>query len=99
MMISKVFFGGGQGQLAHSQIVEDEQGHGHQELHVLFAGAVQSRFGKFIEQSVGLAVEHAVPLLDGGLADGLSHTPVARSKTRLRFIFLLKVKSKLSSVL
>ena len=68
---------------------------------------------------MGLAVEHAVALLDGGVADGLRQValagaggprnsassrwpmkrPVARSKTRRRFIFLLKVKSKLSRVL
>jgi hypothetical protein len=34
-------------------------------------GAVESGFGQLIEQAVGLAVEHSVPLLDSGLADGL----------------------------
>jgi hypothetical protein len=112
------FFGSGQWLLAHPEIVEDEQVYGHQELHALFTRAVQSGFGQLIEQGVGLAVEHAVALLDGGLADGLSqmtfagtgvprnrasswramNAPVARSKTRLRFIFLLKAKSKLSRV-
>src|ERR1019366_6765201 len=32
----------------------------------------ESGFGQLIEQAVGLAVEHSVPLLDSGLADGLS---------------------------
>ena len=28
-------------------------------------------FGEFIEQGMGLAVEHTIALLDGGLSDGL----------------------------
>ena len=71
------FLGSGEGQLAHPQIVEDEQVYGHQELHVLFAGTVESSFGQFIEQGVGLAVEHAIPLLDGGMADGLGQVAFA----------------------
>jgi len=74
------FFGGGERQLAHSEVVEDEQGHGDQELHVLFAGAVESGFGQLIEQGVGFAVEHAIPLLDGGLADGLSQMTFASTR-------------------
>jgi hypothetical protein len=34
-------------------------------------------FSQFIEQGVGLAVEYAVTLLDGGLADGLSQVTFA----------------------
>ena len=43
------FLGGGERQLAHSQIVDDEQGHGHQEPHVLFASAVERGFGQCSE--------------------------------------------------
>src|ERR1022692_4704467 len=71
------FFGGGEGQLAHSELIEDEQRHGHQKLHVLFAGAIEGGFGQVIEQGVGLAIEHAVTLLDGGLADGLRQVTLA----------------------
>jgi hypothetical protein len=71
------FFGGGERQLAHAEIVEDERGHGDQELHVLFTGAVERGFGEIIEQGVGLAIEHAVSLLDGGLADGLRQVTLA----------------------
>src|SRR5271165_973581 len=77
MMISSSSSARGEGQLAHSQIVDDEQGHGHQELHVLFVGAVERGLGQLIEQAVGLAVEHAVPLLDSGVADGLSQVALA----------------------
>jgi hypothetical protein len=37
---------------------------------VLFAGAVERGFGEILEQGVRLAIEHAVSLLDGGLAGG-----------------------------
>ncbi len=44
---------------------------------MLFAGAVERGFGEIIEQGVGLAIEHAVSLLDGGLADGLCQVTLA----------------------
>jgi hypothetical protein len=47
---------------------------------VLFAGTVESGFGQLIEQGVGFAVEHAIPLLDGGLADGLSQVTFAGAR-------------------
>ena len=87
------FLGGGEGQLAHPQIVEDEQGDGHQELHVFFAGAVESGFGQFVEQGVGLAVEHAIPLLDSGVADGLGQMTLARAGwTEKQGIFVARDK-------
>ena len=44
---------------------------------MLFAGAVEGGFGQIIEQGVGLAIEHAISLLDGGLADGLRQVTLA----------------------
>ena len=44
---------------------------------MLFAGAVDGGFGQVIEQFVGLAIEHAIALLDGGLADGLGEMTFA----------------------
>jgi len=41
--------------------------------------AVESGFGQLIEQGVGLAIENAVSLLDGGLADGLRQVTLAGS--------------------
>jgi hypothetical protein len=60
----------------------------HQELHVLFAGAVDCGFGQLIEQGMGLAVEHAKTLLDSGLADGLSQTAAAFIPRREDTLFL-----------
>ena len=60
-----------------------------QELHVLFAGAVERGFGQLIEQGVGLAVEHAVALLEGGVADGVSQmTFAAAGGTEKQGIFV-----------
>jgi len=67
----RCFLGGSERQLTHPEIVEDEQGYSDQELHVLFAGAVESGVGQLVEQSVSFPVEHAVTLLNRGLSDGL----------------------------
>ena len=45
--------GGGQRQLAHAEIVDDEQRHGGQRRHQLFARAVEGRVGEGFEQRVG----------------------------------------------
>jgi hypothetical protein len=44
------FFGGGQRQLAHAEVVDDQQRHGGQHLHVLFAFAVQGGVGQIFQQ-------------------------------------------------
>jgi len=64
-------FSGGERQLAHAKVVDDEQGHGHQKLHGFFAHAIERGVGQLVEQGVSFAVEHAVSLLDGRLSDGL----------------------------
>ena len=66
------FFGGGQGQLAHAEVIDDEQRHGDQGLREAFALAVEGCFGEIIEQRVRFAVEDAITLLDGRLAEGLA---------------------------
>jgi hypothetical protein len=70
-------FSGREGQLTHSQIIDDQQRHRFQKLQALFACAVDRGFSQLIEQGVGLAVEHAVALLDGRLADGLGQVALA----------------------
>jgi hypothetical protein len=73
------FFGSRQGQLAHAEIVENKQRHRHQRLQAFLAGAVESRFGEFIQQGVSFAVENTVTLLDHGLADGLRQVAFTRA--------------------
>jgi hypothetical protein len=95
------FFGGGKRQLAHAQIVDDEQGDGHQEVHLLFAGAIECGFGEIIEQSVGFAVEHAIALLDRGLADGLRQVtfPTAGAQTEISLATLVYNLKRMLNIL
>ena len=46
-------------------------------FHVLLARAVERGVGEFIEQDVRLAVEHAIALLNGSVADGLRQVTLA----------------------
>ncbi len=46
---------------------------------MLFACSVDRGFGDFIEQGVGLAVEHAIALLDRSMSDGLGQVTLARA--------------------
>ena len=55
--------GGGQRELAHAEVVDDEQRHGGQRHHQCFARAVEGRVGEGFEQRVGLAVQDAVALM------------------------------------
>src|SRR5260370_5513734 len=56
-------------------LVDDQQRHGGERLHELSARAVHDGLGKLVEQDMGFAIEHAIALLNGGLADSLR--PVA----------------------
>ena len=63
--------GGGVGQLAHAEVVDDEQVRAGQLGEVVLAGLGERRLGEFFEEGVRFAVEDAIALLDGGAADGL----------------------------
>ena len=63
--------GGGVRQLAHAEVVDDEQRHGGDRFHVFLARAVGNGVGEFIEQDVCFAIQHAIALLNGSLSDGL----------------------------
>ena len=70
-------FGCGQGQLAHSEVMENQKGHGHQGVQILFTSAIQGCLREFIQEGVGLAIENAIALLDSRLPDGLSQVTLA----------------------
>lgn len=53
-------FGGGVGELAHAEVVDDEQGHGGDVIHISFERAVGNRVGEFIEQDVRFAIVEVV---------------------------------------
>ena len=65
------FLGGGQRQLAHSQVVDDQQRHGGQQFYKLLAFAIEGGIGQFFQQYVGFAIQHSVALQDDGVPDGL----------------------------
>ena len=67
------------GQLAHAQIVDDEQWHRFETAHQLLAGGVDGGVGDLFQQDVGLAVEDAVSLENGGHADGLGEVALTRT--------------------
>ena len=69
--------GGGVRQLAHAEVVDDQQRDGGEIGEVLLAGAVERGVGDLLEQRVRLAVEDAVALLDRGAADGLGEMALA----------------------
>ena len=71
--------GGGRRQLAHAQIIDDEQGYGGQSVHVFSTGAVDGGFGNIVEQGVGFTIEDAMALQDGRHADGLGQMTLAGS--------------------
>ena len=71
--------GRGVGQLAHAEVVDDEQGHAGQLRQVVLAGLGQGRLGELLEEGVGFAVDDAVALLDRGAADGLSQVALPRA--------------------
>ena len=97
----------------HAKVVNDQKWGRCDRFHAPLARAVHDRFGEFFEQNVGFAIQYAVALLNRSVPDGLrpyrlgrerAHLhnamklPAARSNTKLRFIFGLKVKSKFSIV-
>jgi len=63
--------GGGVGQLAHAEVVDDEQVRAGELGEVVLAGVGERRLGEFFEEGVRFAVEDAVALLDRGASDGL----------------------------
>ena len=55
--------GGGVGQLAHAEVVDDEQGHAGQLGQIVLAGVGERGLGELFEEGVGFAVDDAVALL------------------------------------
>ena len=66
-------------QLAHAQVVDDEERDRGEIREVRLAGAVEGRLGDVLEERVGLTVDDAIALLDGGAADGLREVALARA--------------------
>ena len=69
--------GGGMRQLAHAEVVDDEQGHAGQIGQIVLARLGERRLGELLEEGVGFAVDDAVALLNRGAADGLCEMALA----------------------
>ena len=69
------------GQPPHPKVVNEEQRDGGDLRDVLLARAGELRIGEFLEEDVGLPVEHPMALLDHGEADRLGQVALPRSAT------------------
>ena len=65
------------GQLAHAEVVDDEQVRAGQLGEVVLAGLGERGLGEFFEEDVRFAVEDAIALLDGGASDRLGKVTLA----------------------
>src|SRR4029077_756950 len=72
--------GGGRGELAHAEVVDDEQRRRGQALEMLVAPAFHGGLGELREKDVGLSVEHAMSLLDRGAPDRLGEMALAGAR-------------------
>ena len=77
MMSLEQILGGGVRELAHPEIVDDEQGHRGEVGEQHFARPVERRIGDLFDERVGLAIDDAVALLDPRAADGLGEMAFA----------------------
>ena len=73
-------FGRGVRQLAHAEVIDDQQRHGREIGEIGFARAVERRVGDLLEERVGLAIDDAIALLDRGAADGLREMALAGAR-------------------
>jgi hypothetical protein len=64
-------FGSRVRELAHTEVIDDQQRHGRQLREVVFARAGERRLGEFFEQRMRLTIDHAIALQDRRTADRL----------------------------
>ena len=71
--------GGSVRQLAHAEVVDDEQGHAGHFGHVVRVGVGERGLCELFKEGVRFDVDDAVALLDGGPAASLREMPLAGS--------------------
>jgi hypothetical protein len=64
-------------QLAHAEVIDDQQRHGRQFHEIVLARARERRLREFLEQRMGLAIDDAVALQNGRATDGLCEVAFA----------------------
>ena len=70
-------FGGRVRELTHAEVIDDQQRHGRQFREIVLPRARQRRFREFLEQRVGLTVDDALALQNGGTANRLCQVALA----------------------
>ena len=58
-------------EFTHAQVIDDQQRYGCQLREIVLARACERRLRELLEQGVGLAIDDAVALQNGGAADSL----------------------------
>ena len=75
-------------QLAHAEVIDDEQGHDRELGEEILARAIERGVGEFLQEDVGFTIEDAVPLQDGRAAERLREVlfrcPAVRAAGRPR---------------
>jgi len=74
-------------QPTHAGVIDDQQRHTGDRFHILFASALQGRFGDLLQKDMRLAIEHLVALQGCGLSDGLRQMAFARVFAAIRWHF------------
>ena len=78
------------GQLAHAEVVDDEQGHAGQIGQIVLAGVGERGLCELFEEGMCFAVDDAIALLDRGAADGLGDVALAGTgRTEQECVFAL----------
>ena len=90
--------GGGMRQLAHAEVIDDEQRHAGQLGQIGLAGVGERCLGEFFEEGVRFAVDDAVALLDRGAADGLGNVALARTGGNRPILPDTKVPTRRSTI-
>jgi hypothetical protein len=72
--------GGSGGELAHAEIVDDQQRHALELGDTLLAGSIDGGIGELFDQDVSFAVKDTVALADGGQAEGLSEVALSGAR-------------------
>ena len=90
-------FGRGVGQLAHAEIVDDEQWHTTYRFHELFARAIGDGIGQIIEQDMRFSIHHAVVLLNGRVTDGLGQMTLAGAARARNIVPMCRSSSRFTT--
>jgi len=70
-------FGSGERELTQAEIIDVQQRDGSERFHNVLTRGLNNGIGEILEAHMGFAIEDAITLLDGSLADGLGQMTFA----------------------